>query len=103
MTVGDFASARVDRRFRLVYLLRNTITNLTSQDEQVDCFRNAATHLGYEEYDVAAQIAISHHHWTDRPVCPKRTKPMKKQGRSTMRRGDAVADHVIDQVLRRAG
>ncbi|MGH9182285.1 MAG: hypothetical protein ACRDZ9_00395 [Acidimicrobiales bacterium] len=28
-----------------MYLLRNTITNLTSQDEQVACFRNAARHL----------------------------------------------------------
>ncbi len=31
--------------FRLVYLLRNTIENLTTQDEQVQCFRNAAAHL----------------------------------------------------------
>lgn len=23
-----------------------------------------ATHLGYEDYDVAAQIAVSHHWWT---------------------------------------
>jgi hypothetical protein len=28
-----------------VYLLRNTITNLTTQDEQVACFVNAARHL----------------------------------------------------------
>ena len=97
VTVGDFATTEVDRAFRLVYLLRNTITNLTSQDEQVDCFRNAAahlepggvfvvenyipalqrlppgetvrvfartpSHLGYEEYDLAAQIAVSNHYW----------------------------------------
>jgi hypothetical protein len=31
--------------FNLVYLLRNTITNLTTQDEQVRTFRNAAAHL----------------------------------------------------------
>ena len=31
--------------FTLVYLVRNTITNLTTQDEQVECFRNAAAHL----------------------------------------------------------
>ena len=31
--------------FTLVYLLRNTITNLTSQDEQIEAFRNAARHL----------------------------------------------------------
>jgi SAM-dependent methyltransferase len=45
VTLGDFATATVDGVFDLVYLLRNTITNLTSQDEQVGCFRNAARHL----------------------------------------------------------
>lgn len=45
VTPGDFATATLDESFPLVYLLRNTITNLTSQDEQVECFRNAARHL----------------------------------------------------------
>jgi hypothetical protein len=45
VTIGDFATTRVPGDFRLVYLLRNTITNLTTQDEQVACFRNAAAHL----------------------------------------------------------
>ncbi len=45
VTLGDFATTTVDSTFSLVYLLRNTITNLTSQDEQVECFRNAARHL----------------------------------------------------------
>jgi len=91
------ATARVDATFRLVYLVRNTITNLTTQDEQVACFRNVAAHLepggcfvienyipelqrlppgetvhtfamspvhlGFEEYDVATQVAVSHHYW----------------------------------------
>lgn len=95
--VGDFATTAVAERFPLVYLLRNTITNLTTQDEQVACFRNAAahlapggyfvvenyipalqrlppgetmhtfiatpTHVGVEEYDLAAQIAVSRHYW----------------------------------------
>lgn len=97
VTIGDFAWASVDATFALVYLVRNTITNLTTQDEQVDAFRNAArhldpggcflienyvpniqrlppgqtrhvfaatpTHIGFEEYDLAAQIAYSHHYW----------------------------------------
>ena len=97
VTIGDFATAVVSGTFPLVYLLRNTITNLTSQDEQVDSFRNVAAHLepggcfvienyipelqrlppgetihvfaatsahlGFEEYDVATQIAYSHHYW----------------------------------------
>jgi SAM-dependent methyltransferase len=45
VTVGDFATTRVDGRFTLAYLLRNTIMNLTSQDEQVACFHNVAAHL----------------------------------------------------------
>jgi SAM-dependent methyltransferase len=46
ITVGDFSTAAVDGEFSLVYLVFNTIENLTSQDEQVACFRNAAGHLG---------------------------------------------------------
>jgi SAM-dependent methyltransferase len=42
---GDFASTRVDGEFSLVYLVFNTISNLTSQDAQVACFQNAAAHL----------------------------------------------------------
>jgi SAM-dependent methyltransferase len=95
--IGDFAKTKIDGAFRLVYLLRNTITNLTTQEEQVEAFRNAAahlepgghflienyvpelrrlppgekthvftatpSHLGFEEYDVARQIAVSHHYW----------------------------------------
>jgi hypothetical protein len=97
VTIGDFATTRVDGTFQLAYVVRNTITNLTTQDEQVACFRNVATHLerggcfvielvipelqrlppgetihvftrtpthlGFEEYDVATQIAFSHHYW----------------------------------------
>ena len=97
VTVGDFATARVGRTFRVAYLVFNTIMNLTSQDEQVECFRNVARHLepggtfvievgvpdlrrlppgetvraftvspdrlGFDEYDVAAQILYSHHYW----------------------------------------
>ncbi|TXK42758.1 hypothetical protein [Nonomuraea sp. C10] len=97
MTEGDFATTRADGPVNLVYLLRNTITNLTTQDEQVACFRDAAAHLepggrfvvevyvpelrrlppgqtvhpftvtpehlGFEEYDLASRIAVSHHYW----------------------------------------
>ena len=45
VTIGDMTSTRVDGTFRLVYLVFNTIGNLLSQDEQVDCFCNAAAHL----------------------------------------------------------
>jgi SAM-dependent methyltransferase len=96
VTIGDMATTRVEGNFRLVYLVFNTIMNLTSQDAQVDCFRNAAahlepggrfvievmvpqlqrlppgetrqpfdvtaSHLGFDEYDVAAQGLVSHHY-----------------------------------------
>jgi hypothetical protein len=45
VTIGDFASARADGTFTLVFLIRNTITNVTTQEEQVATFRNAADHL----------------------------------------------------------
>jgi len=43
--VGDFTSLRMDGEFRLVYLVFNTIMNVTTQEEQVATFRNAAAHL----------------------------------------------------------
>jgi SAM-dependent methyltransferase len=97
VTIGDFATAEVDGMFDLAYLVRNTITNLTTQEEQVACFLSVAahlrpggcfvievyvpelqrlppgetihaftvtpTHLGFEEYDTATQIAFSHHYF----------------------------------------
>lgn len=45
VTLGDMAATRVAGRFRLVYLVFNTIGNLTTQDQQVACFDNAAAHL----------------------------------------------------------
>jgi SAM-dependent methyltransferase len=99
VTIGDFATAKVSGTFGLAYLVRNTIMNLTTQDAQVECFRNAAghlepggcfvieviipalqrlppgetvraftvtpRHLGFDEYDTAAQGVISHHYWVD--------------------------------------
>jgi SAM-dependent methyltransferase len=92
ITVGDFAGTRVDGRFALVYLVFNTIGNLTSQDEQVACFENAARHLepggcfvievnvpssrgethrlfdvgddhiGIDEFDPVDQRLVSHHY-----------------------------------------
>jgi SAM-dependent methyltransferase len=45
VTIGDFATTRVDGSFSLAYLVCNTIMNLTTQEGQVACFRNAAVHL----------------------------------------------------------
>ena len=89
VTIGDFATTTVEGTFSLVYLVFNTIGNLTSQDAQLACFRNAAehlepcgrfvievgvrarealsvfdlsdTHVGVDEYDPASQRLVSHH------------------------------------------
>jgi SAM-dependent methyltransferase len=45
VTVGDFATTTVEDRFSVAYVVANTIMNLTTQDEQVACFQNAAAHL----------------------------------------------------------
>jgi SAM-dependent methyltransferase len=89
VALGDMATTRVDGSFALVYLIRNTILNLTTQDAQVACFANAAahldpggcfvvetvvpntrllevfdlsaTHVGVDEYDADTQRLVSHH------------------------------------------
>lgn len=45
VTIGDMATTRAPGTFSLVYLVFNTIGNLTTQDGQVACFANAAAHL----------------------------------------------------------
>lgn len=45
VTQGSFADVPVEGEFALVYIVFNTFFALSSQDEQVRCFRNVATHL----------------------------------------------------------
>jgi SAM-dependent methyltransferase len=45
VVVGDMTSARAEGEFSLVYLVFNTIMNVTTQAGQVEVFRNAAAHL----------------------------------------------------------
>ncbi len=45
VVVGDMATTTVPGSFSLVYLVWNSISNLRTQQEQVQCFRNAARHL----------------------------------------------------------
>jgi SAM-dependent methyltransferase len=45
VAMGDFAATRIDGEFAVVYLVFNTIQNLVTQEAQVACFENAATHL----------------------------------------------------------
>ncbi|MGA8044631.1 MAG: class I SAM-dependent methyltransferase [Dermatophilaceae bacterium] len=45
VVIGDMATTRLDGLFTLVYLVFNTIGNLRTQEEQIQCFSNAAAHL----------------------------------------------------------
>ena len=45
VTIGDMTRTRVAGDFSLVYLVFNTISNVTTQEGQVDVFCNAAAHL----------------------------------------------------------
>jgi SAM-dependent methyltransferase len=45
VTIGDFATTRVEGTFSVAYVVFNTIMNLTTQDAQVACFENVAAHL----------------------------------------------------------
>jgi SAM-dependent methyltransferase len=113
VTVGDMASDGVEdgAPFRLVYLVFNTIQNLTSQDDQVSCFCNAARHLepggyfvievevpplrrlppgdtvraflvrpdhlGFDEFDVAAQQGVSYHYVVSGDRCEQHATPYR--------------------------
>jgi SAM-dependent methyltransferase len=48
VTFGDFAGVAVDAEFKLVFIVFNTFFALTTQDDQVRCFRNVAQHLSDE-------------------------------------------------------
>ncbi|HZC30158.1 MAG TPA: class I SAM-dependent methyltransferase [Gaiellaceae bacterium] len=89
VALGDMATTLAGGPFSLVYLIRNTILNLTAQEAQVACFANAAahlepggcfvvesvvpnrrplevfdlsdTHVGVDEYDADTQRLVSHH------------------------------------------
>lgn len=99
VALGDMATTVVPGSFALVYLVYNTISNLLTQDEQVECFRNAARHLepggrfvielgvpplrllppsqvavpfdvsehhlGFDTFDLAEQLLVSHHFTQD--------------------------------------
>jgi SAM-dependent methyltransferase len=87
--IGDMTTTHVGGTFSLVYVVFNSINNVTTQDGQVACFENAARHLvpggcfvvevgipnarrlevfdlsdahvGVDEYDADTQRLVSHH------------------------------------------
>jgi SAM-dependent methyltransferase len=89
VAIGDMTTTRVEGAFSLVYIVFNSINNVTTQDAQIACFENAArhlvpggcfvvevgvpnthrlevfnlsdTHVGVDEYDADTQRLVSHH------------------------------------------
>jgi len=45
VTMGDFADVPVQGAYGLIFVVFNTLFNLLTQDDQVRCFENVATHL----------------------------------------------------------
>ena len=45
VTIADFTSFELERRYRLVYVVFNTFFGLLTQDAQVRCFHSVARHL----------------------------------------------------------
>jgi SAM-dependent methyltransferase len=54
--IGDMTTTRVPGAFTLVYLVANTIMNVTTQDDQLAVFANAAAHLEPGGYFVVEVI-----------------------------------------------
>jgi SAM-dependent methyltransferase len=45
VAIGNFADVPVPGSYRLIYVVANSLFNLLTQDDQVRCFQNVATHL----------------------------------------------------------
>ena len=73
VTIGDMSDVAPEGAYDLVFLVFNTLFNLTSQDAQVRCFRNAAEHLTERGVFVIEAFVPSPAHFTD----PDRVRPMR--------------------------
>jgi len=57
--VGDMSTTSMGSRYRLVYLVYNTIFNLLTVDDQIHCFENAFHHLSVEGHFIV-ETAVPH-------------------------------------------
>ena len=86
------AATRVDGEFSLVYLVFNTIFNLTTQDGQVKCFENAAAHLGSDgRFVIEARVPELQRLPLGQTVLPWRADP------------EGMSYYVYDVVTQRLG
>lgn len=45
VTIGDMADVDVSGKYRLIFVVANSLFNLLTQDDQIRCFENVASHL----------------------------------------------------------
>ncbi|HEY5107250.1 MAG TPA: methyltransferase domain-containing protein [Caulobacteraceae bacterium] len=64
--LGDMADVEIDGPFDLVFLVFNTLFNLTSQDDQVRCFSNVARRLTPRGVFVVEAFVPDPAHFVDR-------------------------------------
>jgi len=62
VTPGDLADVPVAGRYRLIYVVFNSLFNLLTQDDQVRCFQNVAAHLTDDGSFVIEAFVPSHLH-----------------------------------------
>jgi SAM-dependent methyltransferase len=62
VTIGDYADVAVSGSYRLVYVVFNTLFNLLTQDDQVRCFENVATHLTPDGFFVVEAFTPTYLH-----------------------------------------
>jgi SAM-dependent methyltransferase len=74
VTIGDMADVPVTGEYRLVYIVFNTLFNLVTQDAQVRCFQNVATHLTdggcfvIEAFVPSSLVRLRDHQYVDAEV-----------------------------------
>ena len=59
VTIGDMSTVTNNRHYSIVYLVYNTIFNLLTEDDQVNCFKNAAKHLTTDGHFIV-ETALPH-------------------------------------------
>ena len=96
ITQGSFAEIPVFGEFALVYIVFNTFFALSSQDEQVRCFRNVAAHLSRDGCFVMEAFVPDLNRFTGGQV-NWATKVTTDEVQLDVGQHDAAAQRVISQ------
>ncbi|HEX7772748.1 MAG TPA: class I SAM-dependent methyltransferase [Pyrinomonadaceae bacterium] len=98
ITQGSFAEIPVDGEFALVYIVFNTFFGLSSQEEQVRCFRNVAAHLSRDGCFVMEAFVPDLNRFTGGQV-NWATKVTTDEVHLDVGQHDAAAQRVISQKI----